>query len=93
MPATALVIKFFFLVPWFRFVIYRCGIPDFFGTPLTKSAQTSRNTPTGRSRWSNMLGEGKPQKPAPMTASSQEIERHAMYGLAELANIIGSHTG
>ena len=36
-----------------------------------------------------MLGEGKPQKPAPMTASSQEIERHAMYGLAELAHIIG----
>ena len=38
-----------------------------------------------------MLGEGKPQKPAPMAASSQEIERHAMDGLAELAHIIGNN--
>ena len=38
-----------------------------------------------------MLGEGMPQKPAPMAASSQEIERHAMEGLAELAHIIGNH--
>lgn len=37
-----------------------------------------------------MLGEGKPQKPAPVAASSQEIERHAMDGLAELTHIIGN---
>jgi hypothetical protein len=39
-----------------------------------------------------MLGQGSPQKPAPMTASSQEIERHAMDGLAELTHIIGNHS-